>query len=87
MIYRPQREKTCLRGSVNKKGADQLMHPHIQISAFVIHAFVIHLQVITNEISLFAVAEETGLSLAFSKTPNTRFAASMLIHCNQSLPD
>ena len=32
----PQREKTCLRGFANSKGADQPAHPRSLISAFVI---------------------------------------------------
>ena len=34
--YRPRREKTCLRGVANNKGADQPAHPHSLISTFVI---------------------------------------------------
>ena len=34
-IYGPRRKKTCLRGFVNNKGADQPAHPRRLISAFV----------------------------------------------------
>ena len=33
--YGPRREKTCLRGLGNNKGADQPVHPHRLISTFV----------------------------------------------------
>ena len=33
----PRREKTCLWGFVNNKGADQPAHPRSLISAFVIY--------------------------------------------------
>ena len=83
-IYRPYRKKTCLWGYVNKKGADQPAHPDSLISAFVILLFASTVSsLITNEISLFllvAVAEETGLSLALSKTPKTSFVTSMHIY-------
>ena len=32
----PRRDKTCLRGFANNKGADQPAHPRSLISAFVI---------------------------------------------------
>ena len=35
-IYGPRREKTCLRGLANNKGADQPAHPRSLISTFVI---------------------------------------------------
>ena len=35
-LYGPQREKTCLQGFANNKGADQPAHPHSLISTFVI---------------------------------------------------
>ena len=34
--FRPQREKTCLRGFANNTGADQPAHPRSLISAFFI---------------------------------------------------
>ena len=37
--YGPRREKTCLRGFANNKGADQPAHPRRLISAFVISFF------------------------------------------------
>ena len=49
-------------GLVNNKGADQPAHPHSLISAFVFRSF-------ESIISRLSVAKETGLSLAFSKTP------------------
>ena len=35
-IYGARREKTCLRGVANNKGADQPAHPRSPISTFVI---------------------------------------------------
>ena len=54
---------------VKNKGADQPAHPHSLISAFVFLSF-------ESIISRVSVAEETGLSIALSKTPKTGFFAS-----------
>ena len=52
--FGPQREKTCLRGFANNKGADQPVHPHSLISAFVIRLFEsIISRLASSEISLF----------------------------------
>ena len=84
VTYGPQREKTCLWGFANNKGADQPAHPHSLISAFVIHLLKsIISRLATSEISLFylvSVAEETCLSLALSETPKTGFLTSSPIH-------
>ena len=76
-IYGPGREKTCLLGFVNNKGADQPAHPHSLISAFVIHTLESNIfKLATGEFKIFyllSVAEETGLSLALSETPEDRF--------------
>ena len=54
LLYGPRREKTCLRGFVNNKGADQPAHPHSLISAFVNRFFEgIISKLATNEISIF----------------------------------
>ena len=37
ILYGPRREKTCLWGFANKKGADQPAHQHSLISTFAIH--------------------------------------------------
>ena len=39
IIIGPRREKTCLRGFANNKGADQPAHPRSLISAFVFRLF------------------------------------------------
>ena len=50
----PRREKTCLRGCVNNKGADQPAHPRSLISAFVIRFLKrIICKLATGEISIF----------------------------------
>ena len=79
-LFGPRREKTCLRGFANNKGADQPAHPRRLISAFVIRVIGSTIsRLATRENSTFllvSVAEETGLSLAFSETPMTDFVAS-----------
>ena len=79
-LYGHRREKTRLRGLANNKGADQPAHPRSLISAFVICLLEsIILKLATHEISFFylvSVAEETGLSLAFSESPKTGFVTS-----------
>ena len=79
-IYGPRRKKTCLQRFANNKGADQPVHPHRLISAFVI-CFLENIisKLATNEISIFqlvSVVEETSLSLTLSETPKTCFVAS-----------
>ena len=73
-IKGPRREKTCLRGFANNTSADQHAHPRILISAFVIRFLESNICELTiSEISfhwLVSVAEETGLKLALSDTPN-----------------
>ena len=75
--YGPRREKTCLRGFANNKGADQHAHPPRLIRAFVIRFFEsIVFKLATGEFSIFllaSVAEEIGLKLALSETPKTGF--------------
>ena len=74
----PRREKTCLRRFANNKGADQPAHPRRLISAFVIRFLESTIsKLATSEISIFQlvpVAEETGLRLALSQTPEDRFS-------------
>ena len=82
-LYGPRGEKTCLQGFANNTGADQPAHPRSLISAFVIHfleSFISRLA--TSEISIFelvSVAEQVGLNLTLSKTPETGFVAARLI--------
>ena len=53
-LYGPQREKTCLRGFANIKGADQPAHPRSLISAFVIRLLESFIsRPATSEISIF----------------------------------
>ena len=50
----PRRNKTCLRGFANNKGADQSAHPRRLISAFVIHLLeCIISKLASSEISIF----------------------------------
>ena len=77
--YGPRHEKTCLPGFANNTGADQPVHMHSLISAFVIHFLEsIICNLATGEISIFklvSVAEETSLKLTLSETPKTGFLA------------
>ena len=76
-LYRPRREKTCLRGFANNTGADQPAHAGSLISTFVIRLMEsIICKLATGEISIFqlvSVAAETGLKLALTETPKTGF--------------
>ena len=66
-------------GLVNKKAADQPTHSHSLISAFVFRSF-------ESIISRLSVAQDTGLSLALSKTPKTGLlCVEAQIHYSRSL--
>ena len=73
----PRREKTRLQVCANNTGADQPAHPRSLISTFVIRFLEITIyELATGEISIFrlvTVANETGLKLALSETPEDRF--------------
>ena len=62
----------------NNKGADQPAHPHSLISAFVFRCLdsIIPLLAIAEISSplIVSVAEQTGLSLTCSQTPEDRFS-------------
>ena len=85
----PRREKTCLQGAANNKGADQPEHPGSLISAFVVPLLESTIsRPATSEISIFllvSVAEETGLKLALWETPKTGFVAQRPIFSNVML--
>ena len=70
----PRREKTCLRWLANTKGANQPAHPRSLISAFDISLLEsIISRLATGKISIFqlvSVAEQAGLNLTLSETPN-----------------
>ena len=54
ILYRSQREKNCLRGFVNNKGADQPAHMRSLISTFVIRFLkIIICKLARGEISIF----------------------------------
>ena len=66
--YGPRREKTCLWQFANNTGADQPAHPSILERTVCKRP--------TSKISNFllvSVAEDNGLKLALSETPNHRF--------------
>ena len=73
----------------NNKGADQTAHPRSLISAFVVHCLdSIMTFVSVNKISslmLASVAEQAGLSLTWSETPEDTFChdeAHMYVNIN-----
>ena len=61
-IFEPRREKTCLRGFANNKGADKPVHPRSLICAFVIRFLESTISMLaTSEIFLLIpVAEQAG---------------------------
>ena len=67
MLYGPQCEKTCLRGFLNNKGADQAAHPYSLISPCVIRFLEsIISKLAASEISLFysySLCQQTGFSM------------------------
>ena len=77
LLNGPRREKTCLRGFTNNKGADQPAHLRRLISAFVIRFLESNISKLApSKISIFylvSVAEQTGLNLTLSETPKTGF--------------
>ena len=79
-LFEPQREKTCLRGFANNKGADQPAHSPSLISAFVIPVLEsIISRLAMSEISIVKVvslAEQVGFSLNLSETLTTAFVTS-----------
>ena len=79
-LFGPRWKKTCLWGFANNKGADQPVHPHSLISAFVIPLLESIISILaTSESSYFKLvskAEQAGLHLTFSETPKTGFLAT-----------
>ena len=75
LIHGPQLEKTCLRGFVNNKGADQPMHPHSLISAFVICVLESIKSRLLREKPLVSIAEQAGLNHTLWETPKIGFFA------------
>ena len=77
-LFGLQREKTCLPGVANNTDADQPAHPRRLISASVIRFLESTISKhASSEILMFylvSVAEETGLSLAFTETLKTCFS-------------
>ena len=52
-VFGPRREKTCLQGFANNKGADQAAHLRSLISAFVIRRLESNIcKIATGEISI-----------------------------------
>ena len=68
----------CLMSYANNKGADQPAHPRSLISAFVVRCLdsIISLDSISEISSLYlaSVAEQAGLSLTWSQSPEDTFS-------------
>ena len=81
-IVGPRREKTDLRGGggANNNGADQPAHLRSLVSAIVIRLLQSTISTLSaKEISSFklvSVAEETGLKLTLSESPEDRFSCN-----------
>ena len=79
--YQLRHEKTCLCHM--NKGADQHTHLHSLISTFVVHwldtiIFLISIYEISS-LYLASVAEQAGLSLTWSQTPEDRFSRDVAL--------
>ena len=89
-IYEPGHEKMCLMSYANNKGADQPAHPRSLISAFVVRCLdsVIHVSLVSvtkiSSLMLASVAEQAGLSLTWSETPEDTFSHDVLRGSNTS---
>ena len=68
----------CLMTYANNKGADQPAHSRNLISAFVVRSLDSIISIVsTSEISRFwlvSVAEQSGLNLSWSQTPEDTFS-------------
>ena len=80
MHYRlePGHEKTYLMSYANNKGADQPAHPRSQMGAFVVSCLNIVMSLVSvtkiSSLMLASVAEQAGLSLTWSETPEDMFS-------------
>ena len=68
----------CLMSYANNKGADQPVHPHSLISAFVVRCLdnIISLDSIAkiSRLELASMAAQAGLCLAWLETPEDMFS-------------
>ena len=74
----PGHAKTCLMSYVNNKGADQPAHPRSLISTFVVRCLDSMMCILAvskvSRLQLIPVAEQTSLSLTWSKIPEDTFS-------------
>ena len=74
----PPHEKTCFIPYANNKGADQPAHSCSLISTFVVHCLDSIIPILAipkiSRLQLISVAEQLGLSLTWSQTPDDRFS-------------
>ena len=77
-VYEPSHEKTCLMSYANNKGADQPAHPRSLISAFIVRCLDSVMSLVSviyiSNLMLASVAEQAGLSLTWSETPEDTFS-------------
>ena len=69
----------------NNKGTDQPVHPRSLISAFVVRFLdsiipLVSISIISS-LQLVSIAEQAGLSLTLSQTPNIGFLVTWLKSC------
>ena len=78
----PHHEKTCFMLYANNKDADQLAHSHSLISVFVVRCLDNIIPILgKSKISrhyVVSVAEQAGLSLAWSQTAEDRFSRDVV---------
>ena len=85
--FEPGQEKTCLMSYANNKSADQPAHPRSLIGAFVVRCLgsVMSLVSLTklSSLMLVSVAEQAGLSLTWSDTPEDMFSHDKAHLCRE----
>ena len=84
-LYEPDHEKTCLMPYANNKGADQPVHPRSLISLFVARCLDSLLPIFAaskfSRLWLTSVAEQAGLILTGSQTPEDMFSHDVAQLC------
>ena len=79
-MYVPGHKKTCLMPYANNIGADQSAHPRSLISVFVGRCLDRIISILAiSKVSRLAVAEQAGLNLTWSQTPENMFSRDVLL--------
>ena len=80
-VIEPHHEKTCIMLHANNNDADQPAHPSSLISAFIVRCLDSTIPTLAkykiSRLYLASVAEQTGLSLTWSPTPEDRFSRNV----------